>query len=540
MNWLSIIDRVTEHIWHDDRFTANLLALGVALAGVLLAWLVVRQCLCSVLRKISSSTARPWLQDACRQLLPRLENGLWWMAVVVTAVLVGGSGVYHLSGGDLQRDVTRWYAELTVPQILGFFQACVGVSGALWLARKCWKLIRWARPQLEMQVISRLGLSARAVTNFITPWFTLLEHYALAMLGLGTALASVWCLGLSRGVSLPLFFIARVATILVVARLTILATKALLQPLVGYGDRHLNRGRLIHYWERLARLVPFAERCFEMAVMLTAASLCVRELLFINFVAEYGSRTVQCIGIFFGTRVLIEFTQVLLNESFGLYGEEPRTSQQARTLVPLLQSCCQYLAHFGGIVWMIKIWGLPTEPVIAAAGVIGLALGLGAQSLVTDVVSGLFILFENQFLVGDYVEIGAARGTVVAVAIRHTQIRDDAGKMYLIPNGQIKEVVNYSKGTLHAVVDVKLPKGTDLDTVWEALRRAGHKLKQTCPAVLAEPVIHGVVAITAEDTTIRAVTAVKPGLHGSVENEFRRLLHLELHASPVLNHRSAA
>src|SRR4029077_13097473 len=116
-----------------------------------------------------------------------------------------------------------------------------------------------------------------------------------------------------------------------------------------------------------------------------------------------GPRIVLCIGIFFITRVIIELSTVLLNEAFGMYAEDRPADQMGKTLVPLLQSVCQYGLYFGAGLMMMSVMGIPTQSILAGAGILGLACGLGAQSLVTDVVSGFFILFENQYLVGDIV-----------------------------------------------------------------------------------------------------------------------------------------
>jgi small-conductance mechanosensitive channel len=143
---------------------------------------------------------------------------------------------------------------------------------------------------------------------------------------------------------------------------------------------------------------------------------------------------------------------------------------------------------------------------------------------VTDIVSGFFILFENQYLVGDYVKIGDATGTVEAVGIRVTHIRDGHGKVFIIPNGQIKNVVSYSKGYVNAVVDWKVPAGSDLEAAFRAMAEAGRRLREERREVLAETQIHGLVELTASDMTVRAVTKVKSGTHGHIQSEFRRLL----------------
>jgi small-conductance mechanosensitive channel len=282
------------------------------------------------------------------------------------------------------------------------------------------------------------------------------------------------------------------------------------------GDRHLRmRGPIHHYWERIDRLLPFGVHCFEAAIYVWALSLCVRELHFIAFVADFGPSVVQCIGILFGTRVLIELLQVLLNEAFGMHDPERMLDPKGRTLVPL---------YFGSGVIMLGVLGVDTRPILAGAGILGLAVGLGAQSLVTDVVSGFFILFETQYLVGDYVQIGDATGMVEEVGIRLTQVRDGHGKLHIIPNGQIKGVVNYSKGFVNAVVDVKVPAGTDLENVFRAMAEAGRRLREAHQEVLADTEIQGLVDLGTSDMTVRAVTKVMPGTHGIMQSEYRRLL----------------
>jgi small conductance mechanosensitive channel len=145
---------------------------------------------------------------------------------------------------------------------------------------------------------------------------------------------------------------------------------------------------------------------------------------------------------------------------------------------------------------------------------------------VTDVVSGFFILFENQYLVGDYVQIGNAIGVVEAVGIRVTEVRDAKGKVHLIPNGQIKGVVNYSKGYVNAVVDVKVPSGSDLEATFRRMSEAGRRLKEKHGEVLAETEIQGLVELSTSEMTVRAVTKVQPGTHQVMENEYRRLLKI--------------
>src|SRR5262245_18377615 len=172
---------------------------------------------------------------------------------------------------------------------------------------------------------------------------------------------------------------------------------------------------------------------------------------------------------------------------------------------------------------MLGVLGVDTRPILAGAGILGLAGGLGAQSLVTDVVSGFFILFENQYLVGDYIKIGDAFGRVEVVSIRCKQIRDEQGRLHIIPNGQVKGVVNYSKGYGYAEVDLKLPASSDLGDVYRAMSEAGRRVWLARREVLADTVIKGLVDLTPNEITVRAVTRVQPGPHLAMQNEYRRL-----------------
>jgi small conductance mechanosensitive channel len=189
-----------------------------------------------------------------------------------------------------------------------------------------------------------------------------------------------------------------------------------------------------------------------------------------------------------------------------------------------LESLAQYVLYFGGVLMILRVFDVDTTPILAGAGVIGLAVGLGAQNFVADVVAGFFILFENQYLVGDYIQIGDAQGRVEAINIRCTQIRDESGKLVIIPNGQIKTVVNYSKGYVNAVVDIKVPTSTSLDQVMRDMAEAGRRLRQRRVEAIGETVIKGLVELTPSDMVIRAVTKVQPGTHLAMQQEYRRIL----------------
>lgn len=508
---------------------ANLLV-AAALTGTALAafWFVRR-----LLRNWGGRLTR-WMEShplkaVSKEAVRHAEILLSRLTLTAVVLILAGAAAYHFAGRDVQADVSAWFAGLDAKDVLAAGLRLCGVVLLLTAAWAALRAVRRLRPLVEHAAC--LWLARLEDKTGVRQWFARLERMAFA----GAVLAVVWAaarvLGLPAAADWGIGVAARLTLILAGVLLLPPAVRILDQKAADLGDRHLGRGRLRRYWERVRRLFPFGQRCFEAAVYVYAASLAVGELAFIASVADYGPRGVLCIAIFFGCRVVIELIQVLLHEAFGLYDEKQADDQKGRTLVPLLHSVCRYVLYFGAAVVALGVLGLDTRPILAGAGLLGLAVGLGAQSLVTDFVSGFFILFEGQFLVGDYVQIGDASGQVEVVGIRHTQIRDGQGKLYIIPNGQIKSVINSSKGHINAVVDLKLPAHADLDETVAALREAGERLRRLYgDEVLEETTVQGLADLSTTEMTVRAVTKVRPGAQTAMQNEYRRLLKQVLDA----------
>ena len=466
----------------DGRFHANLIGFyGVIVVLLLLALLVRR-----LLSRDTPAhwTGLAWLDSIGEEATLHACKLLWWASVGIVVLLsLIGLG-YHFAGRDVRHDLNIMADRLAPDTLLHFSLQLAECAGLFVAAMMATWLLRRIRPLLQGYVKHLLG--PLGSEDAVEHWFVLLERFAVAAVRLGALWQACRAMGLGDLADVTLGVILHVGTILVVARLLILAARVLNRVGVALGDQHLGLGPVRHYWERLHNLIPLGERCFEWSVYIAAGALCIRQIKMFESVAAYGPLVVHCIGIFFATRVIIEMVQVSLNEAFGLYGDGGNVDAKGRTLVPLLHSLCQYVLYFGAGVMMLGHLGMNIQPILAGAGILGLAVGLGAQSLVSDVVSGFFILFESHYLVGDYVQIGDASGVVEEVGIRNTKIRDAAGKLFIIPNGQVKSVVSYSKGFINAVVDVKVPSGSDLEGVIRAMSEAGRRLKLMHREVLAE------------------------------------------------------
>jgi small conductance mechanosensitive channel len=166
-------------------------------------------------------------------------------------------------------------------------------------------------------------------------------------------------------------------------------------------------------------------------------------------------------------------------------------------------------------------------PILAGAGILGLAISFGAQSLVRDIISGFFILLENQFAVGDVIEAAGKSGVVEAMTMRVVVLRDLEGTMHVIPNGEMKVVSNRTRGWARAVVDISVPYTEDVDRILTIVRDEAAQFS-TDPGwglQLDGPVeVLGVESMTDNSVVIRTLLKTQPGSQWSVAREFRRRL----------------
>jgi moderate conductance mechanosensitive channel len=193
-------------------------------------------------------------------------------------------------------------------------------------------------------------------------------------------------------------------------------------------------------------------------------------------------------------------------------------------MVPLVRTAFTYATYFATAVLMLSVLGFHVMPFLAGAGILGLVIGFGAQSLIDDVVSGFFILLEDTYLVGDTIQVGGSTGVVEAIEFRTTKIRDGDGRLHVIRNSDLKSVINYSRDYTMAVVAVEVGYDADLRAVFDTLRVAGERLRAENPDVLAEMKVEGITAFGPKAMTARTSTRVRPGCHETVAAALRLLI----------------
>ena len=202
--------------------------------------------------------------------------------------------------------------------------------------------------------------------------------------------------------------------------------------------------------------------------------------------------------------------------------------QRAATLTQAVSYVVRVVVWTVAILLILGELGISLGPLIAGAGIVGVALGFGAQSLVRDFLSGFFILLENQFGVGDGVEVMVGSlmiaGKVEALSLRTTELRAFDGTLHIIPNGNVLLVSNKSKGWARAIVDVAVGYDADLDRVESVLRELMEELKaeeRLRQAFHSGPDLLGVERFGDHDVVVRVVAETRPSRRGDIERELR-------------------
>jgi len=207
--------------------------------------------------------------------------------------------------------------------------------------------------------------------------------------------------------------------------------------------------------------------------------------------------------------------------------ETERRRKRAKTIRAVLISLVTTAAVVTFVFYALGIVGVPIAALLASAGVLSVALGFGAQSLVKDLISGVFMLIEDQYGVGDIIDTGEAIGTVEEVGLRCVRLRALDGTVWYVPNGQIVRIGNMTRTWSRVLIEVRFSYDTDLDAARDAMLDAvaeARKDPDIAAAILGEPEVPGIEAIAYNSVTLRLVMQVNPATQWVVQREIRRHL----------------
>lgn len=200
-----------------------------------------------------------------------------------------------------------------------------------------------------------------------------------------------------------------------------------------------------------------------------------------------------------------------------------------KTILKLVENILNYALYFFLIYWILSILGLPVSSLLAGAGIAGVAIGMGAQGFLSDLVNGFFILIEHQLDVGDSVRLtnGSINisGTVVSMGIRTTQVRDADGVLHFVPNRNITVVSNLSRGDMRVLIDLPLYGDTDLDLVYQVIGQVNTAELEKHPEVIDPPTILGPKLGTNGQFFFRVSLMVQAGMQTATYHTFYKLYH---------------
>ena len=329
--------------------------------------------------------------------------------------------------------------------------------------------------------------------------------------------------------------IVKVLLLLLAARLAIFLGK---KTIANLFDR-METGRFAMD-EKLAQTVEVVVRTLFVYSIYFLVALLILEsfkvpVLKAEDLKNIGGQVLKSVVIIIAARMAIRFGGIAIENIFnpednnGTFIKGRRT----QTLTVLLRSVLMYSTYFIAGLMILDTFNVPTGSILASAGIVGLAVGFGAQNLVKDIITGFFIIFEDQFSVGEFVTIADVTGVVDEVGLRTSKVREWTGQLHTIPNGEIGKVTNFNRGKMMALVTVGIAYEEDIDKAIEVMRKASEKAQQELESLVEVPIVQGVVELADSAVVIRAIANTVPGEQWAMERELRKRYKQALDANDI-------
>lgn len=212
----------------------------------------------------------------------------------------------------------------------------------------------------------------------------------------------------------------------------------------------------------------------------------------------------------------------------------PDDTRRAETVMKILSSITTAIIYFIAVLECARVlFGVNPATVIAATGVVGVGISFGAQGLVKDMISGFFILFENQYAVGELVTISGFTGNIVQLGLRSTQVRNAKGDLFTIPNGSISEVINHSRGERQVIIDVDIDYDADIDFAIEVLKKALDCENNAELAFITQTDVLGVSKLSESSVQLRVTANCASGDQFAAERALLKVIKLSLDENKI-------
>ncbi|WP_340031555.1 mechanosensitive ion channel family protein [Paenibacillus sp. FSL K6-1122] len=233
--------------------------------------------------------------------------------------------------------------------------------------------------------------------------------------------------------------------------------------------------------------------------------------------------SIRIIIIFIITRIVIKVVYRIIDRSMERKQEGKIRVNPRRfvTVGELLKNATSITCNFIMILLLLSEINIQVGPLLASAGVLGLAIGFGAQGLVKDVITGFFIILEDQFAVGDVIQTGTYKGTVEVIGLRTTKLVSWQGEVHIIPNGAIASVTNYSMSNSLAVVDIPMKADLSLDESVHLVKKSLVGIEERDLNIVKVPDVLGIQSMSTSEYVVRIVAECMPNSRASVERQIQ-------------------
>ncbi|MBP0016221.1 MAG: mechanosensitive ion channel family protein [Cyanobacteria bacterium SBLK] len=472
-------------------------------------------------RQIFKIPALAKSKDSATAIRRNARGFLFLLGLILSLGVIGANG-FLIYRGENVRD----YSLELIRRIPQAFWIALGLGilksiGAIIAASIALRVFNRGLNAVSQYAQNFDGISAN--DDSIADFFNALKKNINSASWIAIAILCAQFLILPPVITKYLYVLLRIYIIVAIGLLIFRVVAVIIDSLDGLSMKYSNPDNILRFYEQLRYLVPFLKRCLEYIIYVIMATLVLRQVEFVANLAEWGTAGIKLIGLVLLSRILISVISIVLEEVLLKAKDLSPTQQQRRqTITPLVQSISKYLVYFGAIVLGLDTVGIDPAPILAGAGILGLAVGFGAQNLVNDIVSGFFILFENYYLVGDYIETEEASGYVESIELRTTRVRHHHGQVHILRNGDITSITNFSKDFVYAAVDIGVDYTANLDRVYEIAEAIGYQLKAESEDILEVTQVEGIEEFGEIRIILHTKTKVKPGKHLQVQRILRK------------------
>lgn len=491
----------------------NLIITGAEIGFIICIFVTIRFFFSRIYKQLIKVSSIQTKEKSVEVIYQNLQILITISSLLLCLVVAGFNGWFIYQGKDLieykQSLVQNISPDYWIEIGIGVIKSLILLILTNWTIPYIDKFINWLKKQAKD--FERLTANDETIESL----FDFFQSNFNRIIWLLSISISNQFLQLPQVIIEYLYISLRIYIIIVAGLVFVKGTTAVIDTIDALSNKYSEQKNIfiLRIYDNLSHLIPLTKRCIEYAIYIVTATLVIQQLDFIAKLAIYGHLLVKIIGVVFITRVVEEVAKLLLEKLLLDNNNSNNLSQKRhQTFLPLFHSFIKYFIYFGAGIAILYIVNIDPTPILAGVGILGLTVGMGAKSLIEDIVAGFFILFENYYLVGDFVEINGVYGFVTGIELRTTRINYE-DKHHIIHNRDVKNVVNHSHHS-NSVVTLKIPYQSDINQIYDIIERVGKKLQENYPEeIMKATVVDGVEEFDDYKMLIHITTKVKPGRH---------------------------